>query len=80
MGKDVFLPPFTTAFGAMYGHLRDNINDDYQPMNINFGLFPPVPPQKTPNGKLRHLKGNDKKEAYCRRALQDVKIWLENIK
>ena len=80
LGKDVLLPPFTTAFGAMYGHLRDNINDDYQPMNINFGLFPPVPPQKTPNGKLRHLKGNDKKEAYCRRALQDVKIWLENIK
>lgn len=36
------LPPETTALGAMLKHLRDDTNiDDFQPMNINFGIFPP---------------------------------------
>ena len=36
------LPPETTALGAMLKHLRDDTNiDDFQPMNSNFGIFPP---------------------------------------
>ena len=82
-GKTPLLPPKTTALGAMLGHLRDNQDvENYQPMNINFGLFDNIAPLVLPNGKLKHLKGNDKKEAYASRALKDFAIWrnaFENI-
>ena len=74
------LPPETTAVGSMLKHLRDDTNIDcYQPMNINFGLFPTVDVQITPNGKKRKLKGMERKEYYCKRALQDFDIWLRKI-
>lgn len=74
------LPPDTTAVGSMLKHLRDDTNIDcYQPMNINFGLFPTVDVQITPNGKKRKLKGMERKEYYCKRALQDFDIWLRKI-
>ena len=35
-------PPVTTAFGALLGHITGDAEaESYQPMNINFGLFPP---------------------------------------
>lgn len=79
-GKTPILPPRTTALGSMLAHLSDTTAiDDYQPMNINFGLFPSLPLQKNEKGKIRKLRGADKKEAYCLRALDDLKPWLENI-
>jgi len=79
-GKTPVIPPKTTAFGAMLAHLQDIENiENYQPMNINFGLFEDIPPVSMPNGKLKHLKGTEKKEAYAKRALNDLNIWLENI-
>ena len=75
------LPPETTALGAMLKHLYDDTNiDNYQPMNINFGLFPDLEPIITEKGKKRYLKGSERKEAYCQRAKNDLKIWLKNIK
>ena len=72
------LPPRTTALGSMLAHLRDLENiENYQPMNINFGLFEDVPPVVTPNGKKKYLKGNDKKEAYAKRALSDLENWIQ---
>ena len=38
-------------------------------MNVNFGLFPPLPPAKK-------IKGKDRKQAVSERALQDLSIWL----
>ena len=74
------LPPATTAFGAMLNHLTDDTNvEDFQPMNINFGLFPELEPEITANGKVRHIKGAERKEAYCRRALKDIINWSELI-
>lgn len=78
-GLSPALPPRTTAFGSMLAHLTETLPEDYQPMNINFGLFPAIEPVVTPNGKLRHLKGADKKEALCQRALTDVPSWIKDI-
>ena len=80
-GGKAALPPRTTAFGAIYAHLRDTTNiENYQPMNVNFGLFPTISGEITVNGKFRKLKGADRKEAYCKRAAEDIKPWLEQIK
>ncbi|MDY4842375.1 MAG: methylenetetrahydrofolate--tRNA-(uracil(54)-C(5))-methyltransferase (FADH(2)-oxidizing) TrmFO [Alphaproteobacteria bacterium] len=80
-GKEPVLPPRTTAFGAMLAHLTDDTNsEDYQPMNINFGIFPTISGEMTANGKFRKLKGLDRKKAYTRRALADIIPWLEAIK
>lgn len=74
------LPPAATAFGAVYSHLRDDTNiDDYQPMNVNFGLFPPLENQISSRGKIIKLKGSQRKEAYCRRAKDAIMPWLNKI-
>lgn len=75
-GKTPFVPPATTATGAMQEHLHDT-TADYQPMNINFGIFPTIQGEITANGKFRKIKGADRKEAYCRRALGDFAKWQE---
>lgn len=78
--KVVPFPPATTAIGAIYQHLRDDTNvDDYQPMNVNFGLFPQLQPHISTNGKTIHLKGTLRKEAYCKRAASDIIPWLDKI-
>ena len=74
------LPPETTALGAMLKYLRDDTNiDDFQPMNINFGIFPTIQGETTKNGKFRKIKGMERKEAYCRRALADIENWIAQI-
>lgn len=80
-GKTPVLPPRTTAFGSMLNHLIDDTTiDNFQPMNINFGIFPTISGEKTANGKFRKLKGAERKEAYSRRALADLQNWLNEIK
>ena len=82
------LPPVTTAFGALLNHItrghlptEDTGKQSFQPMNINFGLFPPVEVEK-PNG-IR-LRGKEKilakKRALTARALADCKTWLNEGK
>ena len=80
LGQKPILPPKTTAFGAMLSHLIDDTNvEDFQPMNINFGLFPPLEPQVTAKGKIRHIKGSERKEAYAKRALNDILPWIQQL-
>ncbi len=44
LGDTLDPPPVTTAIGALLGHITGNATaDTYQPMNVNFGLFPPLP-------------------------------------
>lgn len=78
--KEVVLPPRTSALGSMLFHLQDDTNiEDFQPMNINFGIFPTISGETTVNGKFRKIKGMERKEAYCKRALDDIQTWLKEI-
>ena len=63
-------PPATTAFGALLAHITGGADDKtFQPMNVNFGLFPPLAPGKK-------IKGKDRKQAMSERALADLAEWL----
>ena len=69
-------PPPTTALGALLNHITGGADaGTFQPMNCNFGLFPP-PDQTTP----RRLKGRDRKRAYTARALADLDAWLDTVR
>ena len=87
LGQNFDTPPVTTAHGALLnhitgGHISDGHAKSFQPMNVNFGLFPvPENPFVTmPNGKRKKLKGKDRKKAYTARALDDLKNWLNATK
>ena len=70
-------PPPTTALGALLAHITGGAEaDSFQPMNVNFGLFPAVPP---PPGK-RRIKGRDRKKAMSERALADLDAWLTGMR
>ncbi|TXL71328.1 methylenetetrahydrofolate--tRNA-(uracil(54)-C(5))-methyltransferase (FADH(2)-oxidizing) TrmFO [Vineibacter terrae] len=74
IGQPPSLPPATTAMGALLSHITGGAAaETFQPMNVNFGLFPEVP---TPAGARRPLRGKDKKLALTRRALADLDAWL----
>ena len=65
-------PPSTTALGALLGHITgDALADDYQPMNINFGLFAPL-------DEKVHKKS--RKAAMTGRARTDLNSWISQQK
>ena len=65
-------PPADTAHGALLAHITGGaMADSFQPMNVNFGLFPDIQP---PEGK-RKLKGRERKLAYAARALDSFRGW-----
>jgi methylenetetrahydrofolate--tRNA-(uracil-5-)-methyltransferase len=67
-GQITDLPPATTALGALLTHVTVGANAaTFQPMNVNFGLFPELPhsPRKM-----------DRKAALSQRALQDLQQWI----
>ena len=72
LGRPIVTPPPTTALGALLGHITGGATSgDFQPMNVNFGLFPPPPETGG-----RRLRGVDRKRAYTTRALADLDRWL----
>jgi methylenetetrahydrofolate--tRNA-(uracil-5-)-methyltransferase len=84
-GQAMPTPPVTTALGALIGHITGGHIEgeaysgarSFQPMNVNFGLFPPVEVVK-PEGAGR-WRGNDKviakRRAITSRALVDIGAW-----
>ena len=87
LGEPVSLPPPTTAHGALLGHITgghietiDAGPRSFQPMNVNFGLFPPLTrvPTRGPDGeRLRGpAKTIAKKRALTQRALNDLDRWM----
>jgi methylenetetrahydrofolate--tRNA-(uracil-5-)-methyltransferase len=88
-GRSLAPPPATTALGALLGHITGGHietiepgNRSFQPMNINFGLFPPLAsaPTKKPDGS--RLRGNEKtvakRQAISARALADLDCWISD--
>jgi methylenetetrahydrofolate--tRNA-(uracil-5-)-methyltransferase len=83
LGHQLAPPPPTTALGALLAHITgghlsaDGEGRSFQPMNVNFGLFPPIAAPSSPRGKdPRGPKGLDRKRALARRALADLDLWL----
>lgn len=67
-GGSLAAPPITTSLGALLGHITGGADaKTFQPMNVNFGLFPP------PSEKTRKA---DRKRAYTDRAKTDFAAWL----
>ncbi|VWX51586.1 Methylenetetrahydrofolate--tRNA-(uracil-5-)-methyltransferase TrmFO [Novosphingobium sp. 9U] len=64
-------PPRTTALGALLSHITGDAEaESYQPMNVNFGLFPP----------LHEVKKKQRKEAYTARAKADLGSWITSTR
>lgn len=62
-------PPATSAMGALLSHITGDAEaDTYQPMNVNFGLFPP----------MHDVKKKQRKEAYTNRGKADFGAWLKD--
>jgi methylenetetrahydrofolate--tRNA-(uracil-5-)-methyltransferase len=71
-GRDISQPPPTTALGALLGHITGDAHaDDYQPMNVNFGLFAPLETKV-------HKKS--RKAAMTSRARTDLATWMAAAK
>jgi methylenetetrahydrofolate--tRNA-(uracil-5-)-methyltransferase len=87
LGRDIVPPPQTTAIGALLNHITgghiesiDAGPRSFQPMNVNFGLFPPMEfSPKSPDGK--RLRGPEKavakKRALSERAEADMAGWIK---
>jgi methylenetetrahydrofolate--tRNA-(uracil-5-)-methyltransferase len=90
-GGEIAPLPTTTALGALIGHITgghivaepevpsSDAPRSFQPMNVNFGLFPPLTQgPRSPDGK--RLRGSDKaiarKRAFTARAREDLGRWL----
>ncbi len=70
-GREWSPPPRTTALGALLSHITGDADaETYQPMNVNFGLFPPVD---------ESVKKKQRKEAYTARAKVDFVPWLAEV-
>lgn len=69
-GRDWSPPPRSTALGALLSHITGDAEaDTFQPMNVNFGLFPP----------LHDVKKKQRKEAYTARAKEEFSTWLQGL-
>ncbi len=71
LGRTIALPPVTTALGALLHHITGGADDQtFQPMNVNFGLLPPL------EGKIRK---NERKQAMTARARAALQEWIADL-
>jgi methylenetetrahydrofolate--tRNA-(uracil-5-)-methyltransferase len=86
-GESLASPPPTTAHGALLAHITgghietiDSGPSSFQPMNVNFGLFPPLAEQPAYDRKSKlgraTARALAKKSALTRRALADLDGWI----
>lgn len=84
LGRSIEAPPATTALGGLVGHITgghlEGGKGSFQPMNINYGLLPPMEaPKRDAEGRRLGAKEKTrlKKRAMGERALADLKAWVE---
>ena len=69
------MPPLTTAIGAILNHITKGASvETFQPMNINFGLFPGLDTDNL--SKKLQIRGRERKKAITTRALFDLRSWV----
>jgi methylenetetrahydrofolate--tRNA-(uracil-5-)-methyltransferase len=66
-GESPVVPPATTALGSLLAYITDPERKDFQPMNSNFGIMPPIDVR---------ARGKIKKQIMAERALGDLDAWL----
>jgi methylenetetrahydrofolate--tRNA-(uracil-5-)-methyltransferase len=81
LGRELAPPPQTTALGALVNHITGGHLEGaaFQPMNINYGLLPPMePPRRAEDGRRLGApeRGRAKKRLMGVRALSDLDVWL----
>ncbi len=77
LGLDPSAPPETTSMGAILNHVTLGADaDTFQPMNANFGLFPPLDTDHLP--KRQRPRGRDRKLKLSERALADLAAWIDD--
>jgi methylenetetrahydrofolate--tRNA-(uracil-5-)-methyltransferase len=80
LGYDITPPPMVTAFGALINHITGGHIEgagtakSFQPMNVNFGIFPPLEFKKIDGKKI---KRKDRKPLKAKRAIEALEMWLE---
>ena len=79
-GEDFIMPPLETAHGALLAHITGGANaDTFQPMNVNFGLFPDLDVNAEPDPKTgrkpRWPKGRERKALMAERALNRMQAY-----
>lgn len=84
LGRPIEAPPATTALGGLVGHITgghlEHGAGSFQPMNINYGLLPPMaPPKRDAEGRRLGAKEKTrlKKRAMGERALADLRAWID---
>jgi len=69
-GKNFDPPPRTTALGALLHHITGSDSPNFQPMNVNFGLFEPLP---------QKVRKRNRGDHYAARALSDLGDWSSRL-
>ena len=69
-GEPMAVPPRTTALGSLIAYVTERGRKHFQPMNANYGLFPPL---------KRNLRGREKKLALAERGLHDICRWRDGL-
>jgi methylenetetrahydrofolate--tRNA-(uracil-5-)-methyltransferase len=66
-GQPLLVPPATTSLGSLLRYITDRSRREFQPMNANYGLFPPVESRE---------RGRERRRKLAERALRDGEQWL----
>lgn len=69
-GTEPVVPPAATALGSLVAHVTNADATTFQPMNINYGLFPPLPGR---------VKKKEKRGLLASRALAELDLWIGQL-
>ncbi len=70
LGETLLVPPAETAIGALARHITNTEAEHFQPMNVNYGLFPPL---------IGRIKKKEKRGLLAQRGLEALEKWLPEV-